>query len=227
MSVILKSPKVAFIIPALNEYETIANVVGSISKFGIAIVVDDGSVDETGVLARAAGARVVRHELNLGYDSALATGLAVAFAEGFDFAITVDGDGQHDTARIEIIINELLDGADLVVGVRDKFQRISEKLFAFVSWKLWGIKDPLCGLKGYCLNKFKAVDCRSSYPSIGTEIAIRAARSGWDIRQVSIMTRNRNGNSRIGSVFKANWLILRSLFLSFIYAPSFSKDRIL
>ncbi|MEO5327919.1 MAG: glycosyltransferase family 2 protein [Magnetococcus sp. THC-1_WYH] len=221
MSFGIKPAKVAIVIPALNESEAITAVVTGISVYGKAIVVDDGSTDDTGQLARTAGALVVTHEVNRGYDAALASGLAKAVTEGFDFAITVDGDGQHDPARLENVLRELLGGADLVVGVRDRLQRVSEKLFARVSGAVWGISDPLCGMKGYNLTKLKAIDCLCSYPSIGTELAIRAARSGWDIRQVPVATRERKGVSRFGSGFYANWLIFRAMLLSFVRARAY------
>lgn len=207
----MKAIKVSIVIPAFNESEAISAVVAGISAYGTAIVVDDGSTDGTGRLAQAAGASVVTHEVNRGYDAALASGLARAIAGGFDVAITVDGDGQHDPSRIKSVLRELEDGADLVVGVRDRFQRVSETLFAYVANVLWGISDPLCGLKGYRLSKLESVGRLCTYPSIGTELTIHAARSSWDIRQVSVATRERQGSSRFGSGLYANWLIFRAM----------------
>ncbi len=89
----LKSLKVAFVIPALNEAAAITSVIQGITAFGTAIVVNDGSVDETGELAQSAGAIVVTHKVNKGYDAALASRLQKAILEGFDVAITADGDG--------------------------------------------------------------------------------------------------------------------------------------
>lgn len=208
----LKSLKVAFVIPALNEAEAITSVVQGITSFGTAIVVNDGSVDKTGELAQHAGAIVVTHSVNKGYDAALASGLAKAIIEGFDVAITVDGDGQHDVSGIKSVLYELEAGAELVVGTRDRFQRISEALFAYVSRTLWGITDPLCGMKGYRLSMLTTVERLHTYPSIGTELAILAARRQWKIRQVPALTHERTGDSRFGSGLRANWLILRALF---------------
>jgi len=222
----LKSLKVAFVIPALNEAEAITSVVKGISPYGTAIVVNDGSVDETGRFARYAGAIVVTHSVNKGYDAALASGLEKAINEGFDIAITVDGDGQHDVSGIKSVLHELETDADLVVGTRDRFQRISETLFAYVSRRLWGISDPLCGMKGYRLSKLKGIDHIFTYPSIGTELAILAARKQWKIRQVPTLTHERKGNSRFGSGLRANWLILRALLMGLVKMPNkFKKNR--
>jgi glycosyltransferase involved in cell wall biosynthesis len=214
--------RVVILIPAFNEAEIIGAVVSTVSLFGEVIVVNDGSTDDTEYVARSVGAVVVSHEANRGYDYALATGLARAVAENFDFAITVDGDGQHDPERIQDFINELLYGADVVIGIRDRFQRISERVFAGMTKILWGISDPLCGMKGYRLSKLNASGGLCSYRSIGTEIVIRAARSGWSIRQVSVKTRDRNGRSRFGAGFLANWLIFRAMGLGLFRAKAYA-----
>jgi len=215
-----RAARVAIVIPAFNEEEAINAVVLGISAYGTAVVVNDGSTDNTEQVARAAGALVVSHSVNRGYDNALATGLGKAVAEQFDFAITLDGDGQHEPLLIESFLFELMDGADLVIGIRDRYQRVSETIFAKTTKILWGITDPLCGMKGYRLSKLKGIDSMCSYPSIGTELAIRAVRSGWDIRQVAVKTRERNGKSRFGAGLYANWLILRAMFLGLLRAKA-------
>ncbi len=215
-----RAARVAIVIPAFNEEEAISAVVLGISAYGTAVVVNDGSTDNTEQVAGAAGALVVSHKVNRGYDNALATGLVTAIAEKFDFAITLDGDGQHEPLLVESFLFELMDGADLVIGIRDRYQRVSEKIFANTAKLLWGISDPLCGMKGYRLSKLKGIESMCSYPSIGTELAIRAVRSGWNIRQVAVNTRERNGKSRFGAGLYANWLILRAMLLGLFRAKA-------
>lgn len=209
--------KLALIIPAFNEAASIEAVVLALNCYGTPVVIDDGSTDQTGELACNAGAEVVVHVENCGYDSALSSGLMWALAHGFDFAITIDGDGQHDVAHVEDIATEFHNGADVVIGVRDSFQRVSERIFSFAAKRLWGICDPLCGMKGYRLSRFVEKGCHSSYRSIGTELAIRAVRSGWRIAQVPMATKLRQGKSRFGSGVRANWLILRSMLIGIFF----------
>jgi glycosyltransferase involved in cell wall biosynthesis len=223
MNVVGKSERVAFVIPALNESEAITSVILGVSSYGIAIVVNDGSTDNTEQLALAAGAIVVTHGVNRGYDAALASGLAKALQEGFDFAITVDGDGQHLPSRIEGLLSELLEGADLVVGKRSRFQRFSEKIFALVASALWGISDPLCGMKGFRLSRLMSLRSLCSYRSIGTELVIRGSRSNWRISEVAVDTRDRRGNSRFGDGVYANWLILRALLYGVVFARAYDS----
>ena len=225
MSAKIKLARVAIVIPAFNESEVIAAVVTGFSAYGVTIVVNDGSTDNTEQLARAAGAIVIVHGLNSGYDKALASGLARAVAEGFDFAITADGDGQHKPTNIETVLCELSEGADLVVGIRGRFQRFSETLFSILANRLWGISDPLCGMKGYRLSRLRGVDSLHSYSSIGTELVIRAVRSGWNIKQIPVSTCDRKDQSRFGVGVYANWVILRAMLLGLFRAKAFSIEN--
>jgi glycosyltransferase involved in cell wall biosynthesis len=110
------------IVPALNEAATIGRVIREIrevdSCFEI-LVVDDGSNDETGAIAAAAGARLLRLPFNLGIGGAVQTGYRYALANGFDIAVQIDGDGQHDPSQLRLILEPLLAGdADVVIGSR-------------------------------------------------------------------------------------------------------------
>ena len=110
---------VSIVIPAFNESESIAGVVGVLRSAGAwreIIVVDDGSGDETGGRAAAAGATVVRHPYNKGNGSAVKSGIRRATGE---FILIVDADGQHppeDALRLVSRLGEY----DLVVGARSK-----------------------------------------------------------------------------------------------------------
>lgn len=213
-------PLIAAVIPAFNEERSIAKVVEAVKLYAEPIVVDDGSRDLTGQLAELAGAIVIAHSHNQGYDAALETGLFKAIQLGFSFAITIDADGQHNPAGIAAFKASLLQGADLVVGVRNKHQRLSESLFAAVGKRLWKISDPLCGMKGYKLSHLTSLGYFDSYKSIGTEFALRCARSKLRIDSVPVITRERSGNSRFGSDFKAEFRIIRSLLLGILRAKS-------
>jgi glycosyltransferase involved in cell wall biosynthesis len=115
-------PRGLAIVPALNEARTIARVIDEIRAYDARleiVVVDDGSIDRTGELARAAGARVLRLPFNLGIGGAVQTGFRHARENEFDFAVRVDGDGQHDPAQLAAVVEPLLRGeADIVVGSR-------------------------------------------------------------------------------------------------------------
>jgi glycosyltransferase involved in cell wall biosynthesis len=108
------------IIPAYNEAAVIGRVVVDLARLGHTIVVvDDGSTDETGSKASAAGAIVVTHPINLGQGAALQTGIQYALRNGADYIVTFDADGQHRAADIDGLIAALMmNNADFALGSR-------------------------------------------------------------------------------------------------------------
>src|SRR5262249_16802899 len=110
------------IVPALNEEHTIGRVIDELHRFdpGLdVVVIDDGSVDGTARVARSLGARVLRLPFNLGIGGAVQTGFGFAFENGYDVAVRVDGDGQHDPSQLARVLEPVLRGdADIVVGSR-------------------------------------------------------------------------------------------------------------
>src|SRR3981189_3470853 len=106
--------------PALNEQASVGDVIAQVngSMPGVdVLVVDDGSVDDTAKLARAAGAEVARLSVNLGVGGAMRTGFRYALARGYDVVGQVDADGQHDPGEIAELLRDL-DQADIVIGTR-------------------------------------------------------------------------------------------------------------
>ncbi|HZP40564.1 MAG TPA: glycosyltransferase family 2 protein [Candidatus Binatia bacterium] len=110
------------VVPAYNEAPTVARVVAGVRAAAPdldVLVVDDGSRDDTAAVARAAGARVVSHVVNLGYGAALQTGYKRAERDGYDFVVQLDADGQHDPADVPRLVRPLATAAaDVVIGSR-------------------------------------------------------------------------------------------------------------
>lgn len=205
--------RVALIIPALNEAASIAAVVQGCRAHGLVIVVDDGSGDGTAAVATQAGAVVVRHAQNRGYDAALESGFAEAARRDCTFALTLDADGQHDPARIDTFLGLLESGAALVAGNRQQLPRLGERLFACYTRRRYGLADPMCGMKGYRMDLYRALGHFDSYRSIGSELALFAAAHAYPIVQVPLQTRERQGQPRIGGVLRANYRIVRAMLL--------------
>jgi glycosyltransferase involved in cell wall biosynthesis len=203
--------RLAIVIPALNEARTIAQVVAAVLPFGSPVVVDDGSSDATGALAEQAGAEVVRLPVNQGYDGALNAGFAWAAAQGFSYLVTVDADGQHDPPLIARFVSALDAGADVVVGIRDRQQRLGEHVFAWVGRRRWAVDDPMCGMKAYRTSVYSRRGWFDSYGSIGTELCLYAASNGMRVEQVAVRTLDRADQPRFGRRWSANRRILRAL----------------
>lgn len=217
--------KVVVIIPAFNEELTIASVVDSVKFFATVIVVNDGSSDNTSLAAHNAGAIIVSHKVNRGYDNALNSGLKKSVELGFSAAITFDADGQHNSNAIPIFINKLKQNFDLILGVRTKTQRVSELIFRIYSKKTLNWSDPLCGMKGYSLKLYKELGHFDSYNSIGTELAVFGLLNGYKSCEVDVSTFDREDKPRFSSLFKANYLIIKSLIILIIRRYRISQKK--
>lgn len=111
---------VLVIVPAWNESRNVGNTVREIlaanADYHVAVI-DDGSIDDTGDVAQAAGATVLRLPFNLGVGGAMRTGFTYAQRKGYRRAIQVDADGQHNPSDIERVLAGL-DDADISIGAR-------------------------------------------------------------------------------------------------------------
>jgi glycosyltransferase involved in cell wall biosynthesis len=111
---------VGVVIPALNESPTIgaviARVQAAVPGAGI-VVVDDASSDDTGTIARSAGAMVICHAAPRGYSSALRAGFVAALAGGAEIVVQLDADGQHSPEEVPRLL-DLLTGYDVAIGSR-------------------------------------------------------------------------------------------------------------
>lgn len=207
--------KIAIVIPAFNEGTTISNVVQSVKKYGSVIVVNDASNDNTKQEASAAGAILVNHDKNKGYDGALNSGFLKAVELNCDVIITFDGDGQHNPKFIKDSIDLLDQGFFVIIGIRNKLQRISEYIFSWVAVRKWGIKDPMCGMKAFHVDVFNQLGVFDSYQSIGTELVIFAVNQNIKIAQQHVMVNLRKDKPRFGNRIFSNVIILRSLWLAY------------
>ena len=112
--------KCAAVIPCFNEDKTIAPLILALRPYvNRIVVVDDGSTDETASNARSCGTMVIRHDSNRGKGAALQTGLSRVLELGFTWAVTLDGDGQHDPVELPRLVRRAEEtGAPLIIGNR-------------------------------------------------------------------------------------------------------------
>lgn len=210
--------RTAIVIPAYNEESSIFAVVKEVLQHPVdVIVIDDGSSDNTAALAEEAGAIVVSEQQNAGYDQAINLGFSKAAELGYDSVITMDADGQHPVSVIPEFLH-LLTQVECVVGFRPKMQRWSETLFSIISRVLWRVRDPLCGMKGYRTSIWLSHRSFDTYGSCGTELMLKAIRSGVSVKECAVDVLPREGESRFGMGFSANLRIVRALVLGLLGA---------
>jgi glycosyltransferase involved in cell wall biosynthesis len=116
----MATPNTVALVPAYNEAQRIAPVIAATLLHLPALVVDDGSHDDTAGVAEAAGAAVLRQVPNQGKGAALRAGLRWGLEHGYDAVLTLDADGQHDPAEIPAFLaRRAASQADLLIGCRD------------------------------------------------------------------------------------------------------------
>lgn len=204
-------PRVTFLIPALNEAQSLSILIPSLPPNSV-VVVDDGSTDHTLSVSQEAGAIVLRHEDNRGYDAALETGLEFCYLNSRNLVVTLDADGQHDPKDAARAADALAEGLDFCIGIRPSFSRITEGLMSRYFRRFHGITDPLCGLKGYNLGKLSPRDFAELRLSIGTGLISRFTARHYRVLEFAISIRPRAlGKPRFGVGLRPNVMILRAL----------------
>jgi len=204
------------IVPAYNESATIGRVIAELGEhapdFDV-VVIDDGSTDETAERARAAGAEVVRHPFNLGIGGAVQSGYLYASERGYDVAVQVDGDGQHDPRCLEVMRSHLNahDELDMVTGSRfladdghgfrsSAPRRLGIRIFSAVLSRVVGqrVTDPtsglrMCGRRGIDLF---ARDYPHDYPEVEAVLLMHAHA----LRSVELPVRMRERTGGVSSI---------------------------
>jgi flavin-dependent dehydrogenase len=186
------------VIPAFNEAPTIGGVVRGALRHGDVLVVDDGSTDEVGRAAAAAGAEVLRLTRRAGKAGALRRGLAEALSRGAERVLTMDGDGQHDPRDIPhlleaaarepdaLVIGGRLDGRGAGIFSPGRAAALRVAGF-FINW-LTGVavSDTQSGFRVYPAGLLEDVSARHGGFVFESEMLIRACARGWRIVEVPV-----------------------------------------
>ncbi len=219
------------IVPALNEEQSVGRVIQEIRAFDPGfevLVVDDGSVDRTAQVAVAHGAHVLRLPFNLGIGGAMQTGFRYAWERGFDVAVQLDGDGQHDPSQLPAILAPVLDDeADLVVGSRfagdtsyqaGLFRRLGIRLFARTITLIVGqrVTDTTSGFRAVGRRGIVlfARDYPHDYPEV--EATVLAYRHRLRLLEVPVAMRKRSAGRSSLNASRSVYYMVKVLLAIFV-----------
>jgi glycosyltransferase involved in cell wall biosynthesis len=218
--------RVAVVIPALNEAETVASIVREVARFAHPIVVDDGSSDATAAQAESAGAEVLRNPHNQGYDAALRSGFDLAYRSGFDVIASIDADAELAPAALERVLEPVTRwGWSMALGVRTRRARWSEVVCSRWSRLRFGVPDLLCGAKAFSAATYARYADAMAGPTIGTGLAVAALRGGERAALVLIPVQRRADRPRFGSGLGPNLQILRATAAHIGYDARARRNR--
>ena len=187
-------------IPVFNEERHLENVLDEVRRYSPNIlVVNDGSTDRTAeLLARQKDVHVITHPHNRGYGAALISAFAYALDQSVDILVTTDCDGQHEPARIPVLLEAIHD-ADIVSGSRylrdfrqnmlppqDRLQ-INRQITAELNDR-FGLRltDAFCGFKAYRTEALARLRITETGWGMPLQLWVQAARLGLRIKEVGV-----------------------------------------
>lgn len=223
----------SIVMPCLNEAASVGVCIekarASLDKAGIAgeiIVADNGSTDDSRLIATDLGARVVPVAAR-GYGNALAVGIEAARGR---YVIMGDADDSYDFSQLEPFVEKLRDGCDLVVGNRFKggieprsmpflHRVLGNPMLSFIGRRLFGTPcgDIYCGLRGFDRAKIQALDLRSGGMEYAIEMIVKATLNGLRVAEVpTVLSPDERGRESHLNTWRDGW---RSLRLLLVYSP--------
>lgn len=224
--------RVAVVVPAYNEEQMIGNVLRDLRNRGFEtlIVVDDGSTDRTGAIARGLGAVVVRHVINRGLGGALGTGLKAALRFDVDAIVTFDADGQHDPADIPALVEPIRSGrADVVIGTRRMgrgsvplSRRVAHRVANLITRVLFGVwtTDSQSGLRAFSPAAVARLHLVTSGMEVSSEIVAESARQRLRVAETPIRAIYTAYSLSKGQSFAVGLRTLAKLLLARVRRPT-------
>ncbi len=209
--------RISAIIPAYNESERVGKVIDEVSPYvDEIVVVDDGSSDETAVVAQKAGAhQVIRHEVNRGYLEAIKSGFKAATG---DIVVTIDADGEFAASDIPRLVAPIIaQQADMVQGHRNIVPRISERFLSWLANKMAPVGDTGTGFRALRRDLAQSLNIRGK--CICGVLALEAAYRGAKIVDVPVQLQKVRKPRRIA------WYHVKQFFYVLSWLPRYWRNK--
>jgi len=203
------SAECAALIPCLNEEAAIGLLIQSVHRYlPSVLVVDDGSIDRTAAVARENGAVALRNETNQGKGAALETGWQWAKAQGYNWVLSLDGDGQHSpgdiprflrcaeqTSALLVVGNRMDGGTAAMPWVRRRVNRWMSRQISHAAGQM--LPDSQCGFRLMNLDAWSALPIRAARFEIESEVLLAFVLAGFTVQFVPIQVIYKNEQSKI------------------------------
>ncbi|OFV68410.1 MAG: glycosyl transferase family 2 [Candidatus Syntrophoarchaeum caldarius] len=212
--------KILAAIPCYNEEIAIGSVVLKAKNFvDTIIVVDDGSSDDTALIAKEAGATVISHTKNGGKGGAIKTALKYASEHEFDALVLLDGDGQHNPSDIPSLLEPLTENsADMVIGYRSLgqmpfYRRIGRIVLDKVTGAKSIVTDSQCGFRVLNRRTIEALlkKIKTNGFSIESEMLMKAHELGLRIEEREIFCKYGDFDTSTENPVKHGFAVLGSI----------------
>jgi len=222
----LRRYEVAIIVPCYNEKKTILKVYKRIKKYGKILIVDDHSIDGTRKILIKKKIKFLKNKKNIGYEASIINGMKHVLRnwKKVKFIITIDADDELLSQSVPFLLKNLLkNNFDIVVGSRNKLNRISEYFLKLIFNLKFDVKDPISGLKIYRTKVIKKIVNLISKNFYLVDILIISYYKNFSIGSSNIFVNKRKGEPRVGNNFLVNMKIFNIIFNS-IFSQKFNNN---
>lgn len=229
--------RILVVIPAYNEEKNLPTLLARLkeefSEYDY-VVINDASKDATRAVARSYGFDVIDLPINLGIGGAVQTGLKYAYYNGYDIAVQLDGDGQHNPDDIKLLINEIMQGYNVCIGSRficnEGFQSTFLRRIGIYFYHLL-IKmftkhvctDPTSGFRAFDREAIRYfVDYYpTDYPE--PEAVVLLSKNSFKIKEVPVVMKEREGGESSITFSKSFYFMIKVTIA--IFAASLIKHE--
>lgn len=229
-------------IPCYNEEATIGSIVLKAKRYvNRVLVIDDGSTDDTAKIAKEAGATVISHRKNGGKSSGIKTGFKYALENGFDYVVTIDGDGQHNPEEIPVVLGNVMNnGHDISIGFRSgastempSWRKVGKRVLDYATGFGSGgfVTDSQCGFRAFNKKAVNSLTPRLNGGafSVESEQLIKAHELGLNFVNTHVSCRYKNLDTSTKNPASHGFSVLKYVILLvaekrpllFISAPGF------